>query len=161
MAGNVVSAASGGRHRRRRRAVMSEINVTPFVDVMLVLLIVFMVSAPLLTVGVPVNLPKSQATTPSQTPNLLTISVDEQGRIYLQDSQVPADQLMDKLKAIADTRGGANAPIYFRGDLNLLYSKGVRYKTVMSVLGLLNSAGYDNVMLVTEFDSTPLDQNGR
>ena len=161
MAASVATAASTGRRGRRRRTVMSEINVTPFVDVMLVLLIVFMVSAPLLTVGVPVNLPKSQATTPSQTPNLLTISVDEQGRIYLQDSQVPADQLMDKLKAIADTRGGANAPIYFRGDLNLLYSKGVRYKTVMSVLGLLNSAGYDNVMLVTEFDSTPLDQNGR
>ena len=106
MAGSVVGAASAGRHRRRRRAVMSEINVTPFVDVMLVLLIVFMVSAPLLTVGVPLDLPQSQAKSLEQDREPLTISVNVQGQVFLQNSEIKVDDLVPKLKAVADSRGG-------------------------------------------------------
>ena len=146
MAGSVVSAPSGGgRHRRRRRAVMSDINVTPFVDVMLVLLIVFMVSAPLLTVGVPIDLPQSQAKALSQNTDPLTIAIDDQGQIYLQDAKVTADELLQKLQAVTATRGGFAAPIYFRAD------KALNYGMIMRLLGRLNSAGYGRVELVTEF----------
>src|SRR6478736_1270285 len=106
MAASVVSPASTGRHRRRRHAVMSEINVTPFVDVMLVLLIVFMVSAPLLTVGVPLDLPQSQAKSLDQDREPLTISVNVQGQVFLQNSEITPDELVPKLKAITDARGG-------------------------------------------------------
>src|ERR1700721_4733692 len=107
MAASVLSMASGGGRRRgRRRAVMSEINVTPFVDVMLVLLIVFMVSAPLLTVGVPINLPQSQAKSLSQNTDPLTIAIDDQGQIYLQDAKGSADELLQKVEAGTATRGG-------------------------------------------------------
>src|SRR3984957_19123782 len=113
MAGSVVSAPSGGgRPRRRRRAVMSDINVTPFVDVMLVLLIVFMVSAPLLTVGVPLDLPQSQAKALDQDREPLTISVNIQGQVFLQNSEIKVDELVAKLKAVADARGGSEARIY-------------------------------------------------
>src|SRR6202162_5785441 len=101
-AGNAV-----GKRRHRRRAVMSEINVTPFVDVMLVLLIVFMVSAPLLTVGVPINLPQSQAKSLSQNTDPLTVTIDGQGQIYLQEAKVTADELLKKLQAVTATRGGS------------------------------------------------------
>src|SRR6201993_3183534 len=100
MAGNVIASASSGRHGRRRRSVMSEINVTPFVDVMLVLLIVFMVSAPLLTVGVPIELPQSQAKALSQDNEPLTVSVNVQGKVFLQDHEIQIDDLVPKLKAI-------------------------------------------------------------
>ena len=100
MAANVVSAPSGGRHRRRRRAVMSDINVTPFVDVMLVLLIVFMVSAPLLTVGVPLDLPQSQAKSLDQDREPLTVSVNVKGQVFLQNSEIKIDDLVAKLNAI-------------------------------------------------------------
>ena len=146
MAGNVIASASSGRHGRRRRAVMSEINVTPFVDVMLVLLIVFMVSAPLLTVGVPINLPQSQAKSLSQNTDPLTIAIDDQGQIFLQDAKVTADELLQKLQAVTATRGGFAAPIYFRAD------KALNYGMVMRLLGRLNSAGYTKVELVTEFE---------
>jgi biopolymer transport protein TolR len=145
MAGSVIASASSGRHGRRRRAVMSEINVTPFVDVMLVLLIVFMVSAPLLTVGVPINLPQSQAKSLSQNTDPLTIAIDDQGQIYLQDAKVTADELLQKLQAVTATRGGMGAPIYFRAD------KALNYGMIMRLLGRLNSAGYSRVELVTEF----------
>jgi len=108
MAGSVIASASSGRAGRRRRAVMSEINVTPFVDVMLVLLIVFMVSAPLLTVGVPINLPQSQAKSLSQNTDPLTVAIDDQGQIYLQDAKVTADELLQKLQAV--TRPAAALP---------------------------------------------------
>ena len=101
----MVSSVSTGRHRRRRRVVMSEINVTPFVDVMLVLLIVFMVSAPLLTVGVPLDLPQSQAKSLDQDREPLTISVNIQGQVFLQNSEIQVDDLVPKLKAVADARG--------------------------------------------------------
>jgi biopolymer transport protein TolR len=146
MAANVVSAASGGRHRRRRRGVMSEINVTPFVDVMLVLLIVFMVSAPLLTVGVPLDLPQSQAKSLDQDREPLTVSVNVQGQIFLQNSEIKVEDLVAKLKAVTDARGGADARIYVRGD------KKVDYGTMMRVMGRLSAAGYHRVALVTEVE---------
>jgi biopolymer transport protein TolR len=146
MAANVVSAASGGRHRRRRRGVMSEINVTPFVDVMLVLLIVFMVSAPLLTVGVPLDLPQSQAKSLDQDREPLTASVNVQGQIFLQNSEIKVEDLVAKLKAVTDARGGSDARIYVRGD------KKVDYGTMMRVMGRLSAAGYHRVALVTEVE---------
>jgi biopolymer transport protein TolR len=146
MAANVVSAAPAGRHRRRRRAVMSEINVTPFVDVMLVLLIVFMVSAPLLTVGVPLDLPQSQAKSLDQDREPLTISVNVQGQVFLQNSEVAVEELLPKLKAVTDARGGYEERIYVRGD------KKVDYGTMMRVMGRLSAAGYHRVALVTEVE---------
>src|SRR5580693_1186477 len=100
MAGGVIEAASSGKRGRRRRPVMSEINVTPFVDVMLVLLIVFMVSAPLLTVGVPIELPQSQAKALSQDNEPLTVSVNVDGKVFLQNNEIKLDELVPKLKAI-------------------------------------------------------------
>ena len=147
MAGSVVSAPSGGgRHRRRRRAVMSDINVTPFVDVMLVLLIVFMVSAPLLTVGVPLDLPQSQAKSLDQDSKPLTVSVNVKGQVFLQNSEIKIDELVAKLKAVTDARGGADERIYVRGD------KKVDYGTMMQVMGRLSAAGYHRVALVTEVE---------
>jgi biopolymer transport protein TolR len=145
MAANVISA-SGGRQRRRRRAVMSDINVTPFVDVMLVLLIVFMVSAPLLTVGVPLDLPQSQAKSLEQDKEPLTVSVNSQGQVFLQNAEIKVDDLVPKLKAITDARGGLDERIYVRGD------KKVDYGTMMRVMGRLSAAGYHRVALVTEVE---------
>jgi biopolymer transport protein TolR len=138
------AASTGGRRGRRRTAVMSEINVTPFVDVMLVLLIVFMVSAPLLTVGVPIDLPQSQAKSLSQDNEPLTVSVNGDGKVYLQDKEIQLDDLVPKLKAIVEARNGTlNDQIYVRGD------KKVDYGTMMKVMGRLSAAGYHKVALVT------------
>src|SRR3979490_108635 len=104
-----------GRSKRRRRRVMSEINVTPMVDVMLVLLIIFMVSAPLLTVGVPIDLPQSQAKSLDHAKEPLTISLNGDGKIYLQNTEMAADELVAKLKAISEARGGGfDERIYVR-----------------------------------------------
>jgi biopolymer transport protein TolR len=150
MAASVVGSVSTGKRRGRRRSVMSEINVTPFVDVMLVLLIVFMVSAPLLTVGVPVELPRSQAKALDQDREPLTISVNVDGKVFLQDKEIQIDDLVPKLKAISDARGGAGGgldeQVYVRGD------KKVDYGTMMRVMGRLSAAGYHRVALVTEFE---------
>jgi len=140
------AAAAGGRRRRRRRAVMSEINVTPFVDVMLVLLIIFMVSAPLLTVGVPIDLPQSQAKALDQDREPLTLSVNVDGQIFLQDKEIKLDDLVAKLKAVTDARGGLDEQIYVRGD------KKIDYGTMMRVMGRLSSAGYHKVALVTQVE---------
>ncbi|HWL93997.1 MAG TPA: protein TolR [Phycisphaerae bacterium] len=138
-------AASGGRGPRgRRRAMMSEINVTPFVDVMLVLLIVFMVAAPLLTVGVPIDLPESQAKSIEQDREPLTISVNDKGQVFLQNTELKVDELVAKLKAIA--KNGSEERIYVRGD------RKVDYGTVMRVMGRLSAAGYRRVALVTEVE---------
>jgi biopolymer transport protein TolR len=146
MAMNVASAGSRGK-RGRRRAIMSEINVTPFVDVMLVLLIIFMVSAPLLTVGVPIELPQSQAKALQQDNEPLTLSVNLQGQIFLQSSEVQIDDLVTKLKAITDARhSGLDEQIYVRGD------KKVDYGTMMRVMGRLSAAGYHRVSLVTQVE---------
>jgi biopolymer transport protein TolR len=135
-----------GRRKRHRQRVMSEINVTPMVDVMLVLLIIFMVSAPLLTVGVPIDLPQSQAKSLEQDKEPLTISVTEKGQIFLQNSEIAVDDLVPKMQAVADARGGTDARIYVRGD------KKVDYGTMMKVMGRLSSAGFHRVALVTVFE---------
>ena len=135
-----------GRRKHHRRKVMSEINVTPMVDVMLVLLIIFMVSAPLLTVGVPLDLPQSQATNLDQDKDPLTISVNEKGQVYLQNSEIDVKDLVPKLKAVADAQGGSEARIYLRGD------KKVDYGTVMKVMGRLLAAGFHKVALVTDVE---------
>ncbi|HEY2757064.1 MAG TPA: protein TolR [Pseudolabrys sp.] len=139
-------ALGGGKRRHRRRGVMAEINVTPMVDVMLVLLIIFMVSAPLLTVGVPIDLPQTQAKSLDQDKEPLTISVSEQGKVYLQNSETDVDALVAKLQAVAQARGGTEARIYVRGD------KKVDYGTMMRVMGQLSGAGFHRVALVTEFE---------
>src|ERR671934_2912674 len=107
---------SAGTNGRRRHAMMSEINVTPMVDVMLVLLIIFMVSAPLLTVGVPIDLPQTKAKSLDQDKEPLTISVKNSGEVFLQNSEIKIDELVPKLQAITQTRGGADERIYVRGD---------------------------------------------
>ena len=146
-------AMSGGAHsgmfgkrRHRRRPVMSEINVTPMVDVMLVLLIIFMVSAPLLTVGVPIDLPQTQAANLDQVSEPLAISVNVKGQVFLQNTEIKLDELVPKLKAIADARGGTEERIFVRGDKN------VDYGTMMRVMGRLNAAGFRRVGLVTEVE---------
>jgi biopolymer transport protein TolR len=140
-----------GRHRgRSRRKVMSEINVTPMVDVMLVLLIIFMVSAPLLTVGVPIDLPQTQASSLDQADKEpLAVSVNTEGKVFLQNTEVPLEELVPKLKAISAARGGNDERIYVRGD------KTVDYGTVMKVMGRLSTAGFRRVALVTEVEQNP------
>jgi len=115
---------------------MSEINVTPMVDVMLVLLIIFMVSAPLLTVGVPIDLPQSQAKSLDQDREPLTVSLNGQGKVFLQNTEIGVEELVGKLKAIAEARGsGFEERIYVRGD------RRVDYGTEMRVMGRLSGAG--------------------
>src|SRR5665213_521008 len=125
---------------------MAEINVTPMVDVMLVLLIIFMVSAPLLTVGVPLDLPQSQAKSLDQDKEPLTLSVNEKGKVYHQNDEIELDKLVPKLEAVAQARGGNDARIFVRGDKN------VNYGAMMQVMGRLSAAGFHRVALVTEFE---------
>ena len=147
MGAGVIKGGGGGRHRRRggrgKPAVMSEINVTPFVDVMLVLLIIFMVAAPLLTVGVPLELPKTAAqavSTEQEEP--LTISVQEDGTISVQNTAVPEAELIAKLTAIAAERNDDR--LYLRADGKIPYER------VVQVMGALNSGGFSNIVLVTD-----------
>lgn len=138
------SGGRGGRgHRRRGRhhGLISEINVTPFVDVMLVLLIIFMVAAPLLTVGVPIDLPETQANALNSDTQPITVSVNQGGQIYLQETEIPIDEVVPKLQAIAQT--GYDERIYVRGD------KSADYGTVMQVMSRISAAGYRNLGLVT------------
>ena len=135
-----------GKRRHRRHPIMHEINVTPFVDVMLVLLIIFMVSAPLLTVGVPIDLPQSQAKSLDQDREPLTVSVNTKGQVFLQSSEIAVDELVPRLQAITRARGGTEERIYVRGDLK------VDYGTVMRVMGRLSAAGFRRVALVTEVE---------
>jgi biopolymer transport protein TolR len=145
MVAHVQRMPSGGRRRRIRP--MSEINVTPFVDVMLVLLIVFMVTAPLLTVGVPVDLPKTKAQALSQDREPLSVTVRKNGRIYLQNAPVPEDELVPKLTAIA--ANGYDQRIFVRGD------KSVDYGRVMEVMALISAAGFTHIGLVTDVARKP------
>ena len=138
--GGVVNSGKSGRRIRHRP--MAEINVTPFVDVMLVLLIVFMVTAPLLTVGVPVDLPKTRAQTLGQDREPLSVTMRRDGRIYLQNTPIPEDQLVSKLTAIAEN--GYDQRIFVRGD------KAVDYGRVMQVMGILSAAGFTHIGLVTD-----------
>lgn len=144
-----MSMAGGGRHRRgsRRRGGasagrMSDINVTPFVDVMLVLLIVFMVAAPLLTVGVPIDLPKTAANPLNEDREPLNVTVASDGKIYLQETETPEDQIVPRLLAISSN--GYDQRIYLRGD------KTVDYGRIMEVMTLLNTSGFTRIGLVTE-----------
>jgi len=134
-------AGTGRRRRRRRHQPMSEINVTPFVDVMLVLLIIFMVAAPLLTVGVPLELPETQAKPMEGTNEPITISVAADGRIFMQETEVSAEELIPTLSAIAEN--GYEERIFVRGDRN------ADYGTIMRVMGRINAAGYTRLGLVT------------
>lgn len=143
-----MSASGGGaggsrRGRKQRYAPMAEINVTPFVDVMLVLLIVFMVAAPLLTVGVPIDLPETQAG-PLQGKEPLTISVDTAGNVFLQDTQIEIDELVTKLLAISEN--GYEERVFVRGDQN------VDYGAVMRVMGTISAAGFRRIGLVTDLE---------
>lgn len=146
MNAGAASAGGSGRRRHRRKPVMAEINVTPMVDVMLVLLIIFMVSAPLLTVGVPIDLPQTQAKSIDQDKEPLAVSVDEKGKVFLQNSEISVEELVPKLKAVTEARGGFDERIYVRGD------RKVDYGTVMRVMGRLSAAGFRRVALVTEVE---------
>jgi biopolymer transport protein TolR len=141
------TGTTGGARRRRRpyRGLNSEINVTPFVDVMLVLLIVFMIAAPLLTVGVPVELPQTQAKPMQGDTEPLTVTVRPDGAIFLQETQVELDSLVAKLRAIA--QNGYEERIFVRGD------KSVDYGRVMKVMGALNAAGFVRIGMVTESEA--------
>jgi biopolymer transport protein TolR len=141
MAGGIQHSRARGRGRMRRHA-MAEINVTPFVDVMLVLLIVFMVTAPLLTVGVPVDLPKTRAPALGQEREPLSITVKRDGTIFLQKEAVAQSALVEKLTAIA--ANGYNQRIFVRGDDRANYGR------VMEVMGLLAAAGFTHIGLVTD-----------
>ena len=143
MAANFLAAAGRtGNGNGKRNRLMSEINVTPLVDVMLVLLVVFMVTAPLLTVGVPVDLPQTQAAPINEPKEPLVISINSEGKIYLQDTALETDQLVPRLQAI--TNNNPTASIYVRGD------RAVNYGRVLEVMGLVSGAGFSKVALVSE-----------
>ena len=148
MAMAAAGGSKGGRRRGRRAGSrpMSEINVTPMVDVMLVLLIIFMVSAPLLTVGVPLDLPQTQAKSLDQDKDPLTLSVNVKGQVFLNDTEIPINELVAKLKAITEARAGLDERIFVRGD------RKVDYGAVMKVMGRLSAAGFRRVALVTEVE---------
>lgn len=140
-----MNTGGGRRHRRStRRAPMSEINVTPMVDVMLVLLIIFMVAAPMLTVGVPIELPQSQGKQLESSKEPLTISVSANGDTFIGETKVALTELSEKLKAIA--KNGIEEQIYVRGD------KGTNYGTIMKVMGRISAGGFKKVSLVTEVE---------
>ena len=136
--------ASSGRGRGgRRRAPMAEINVTPFVDVMLVLLIIFMVTAPLLASGVPVDLPESRANPLDQTPDQVTVAIDADGFIYVDDEQVEPGAFPIVLDNVVQASGGDLPLITLRAD------RGLEYGRVMAVMGELNRSGFTAISLVT------------
>jgi len=144
MAGTLMQRGqASGRTRRRSSKPMSEINVTPFVDVMLVLLIIFMVAAPLLTVGVPIELPETAATPlPQEEEEPLTIALAADGRVVLQETEVPYDTIVAKLTAVAGER--RDGKVFLRAD------GAVPYERVMEVMGALNAAGFRSIGLVTD-----------
>ncbi|MFC4667318.1 protein TolR [Seohaeicola nanhaiensis] len=156
MGAAIQKSDGGGRRRRGRRSSrpMAEINVTPFVDVMLVLLIIFMVAAPLLTVGVPVDLPKTAASAlPGDQEEPLTVTMTADGRIQIQTSDTPRDQLVAKLRAIAAER--ESDKVFLRAD------GAIPYENVMQVMGALNAGGFSNVGLVTDTGGPSLDGSGQ
>lgn len=153
MGAQVQQADDTGRRRgrgRRRSRPMSEINVTPFVDVMLVLLIIFMVAAPLLTVGVPVELPRTAASAlPTEQEEPLTVTLTAEGVIQIQTTDTPANELIPRLRAIAAERNGDQ--IFLRAD------GAIPYADVMQVMGALNAGGFSNVGLVTDTGGPTFD----
>jgi biopolymer transport protein TolR len=145
---NMGNSGGGGRRGRRRgrKAPMSEINVTPMVDVMLVLLIIFMVAAPLLTVGVPLDLPQARGKQLESKGDPLAISIKANGDVFIAEALVPLPELVGKLKALSSNRKGDEEPVFVRGD------KGVSYGTVMKVMGRISAGGFKKVSLVTEVE---------
>ena len=132
---------------------MAEINVTPFVDVMLVLLIIFMVAAPLMTVGVPVELPKTAANAlPGEQEEALAVTITAEGLVMIQTTEVPRDELVNRLRAIAAEREGDR--VFLRAD------GAVPYEVVVQVMGALNRGGFSNIGLVTDAGGPKLDQGG-
>ncbi len=142
MAASIYSGNARGSNRNARYRPMSEINVTPLVDVMLVLLVVFMVTAPLLTVGVPVDLPQTQAPAINEPKEPLTITLNREGVVFIQETSVAVDAVVPKLQAI--TGSNPDAVIYVRGD------KDINYGRVLEVMSLVSSAGFRKVSLVAE-----------
>ena len=130
------------KYHRSHTEPMSEINVTPFVDVMLVLLIIFMVTAPLLTVGVPVDLPESSADSLPEDQEPLTLSINSKGEIFIQEYQVEYDKMVPKILAIAKNR--TDTRIYVRGD------KTINYGRVLEIMGMLSGSGFTKVALISE-----------
>ena len=152
MGGGVMQKSGGGRRGRRRgkARAMSEINITPMVDVMLVLLIIFMVAAPLLTVGVPVELPKTAASAlPIEQEEPLTITLTAEGLMLIQTTETAGDELIPKLRAIASER--ADDKVFLRADGSIPYDR------VMQVMGALNAGGFRNIGLVTDTGGPTLD----
>jgi biopolymer transport protein TolR len=142
--GMSVGNSGGGGSRRRRggkRAPMSEINVTPFVDVMLVLLIIFMVAAPMLTVGVPIDLPESRANALNSESQPITVSINAEGQVFIQETEVTMDEIVPRLEAIAET--GYEERIFVRGD------QSADYGAVIQVMGRISAAGFTNMGLVS------------
>ncbi len=156
MAGGVISKTGGSGRRRHRRAkspMMSDINVTPFVDVMLVLLIIFMVAAPMLTVGVPVELPDTAANAlPTEQEEPLTITMTADGRLLIQKTDVAPDELIPKLRAIAAER--TSDKVFLRAD------GAIPYEQVAQVMGALNAGGFRNIGLVTDASGPAFGGNG-
>jgi biopolymer transport protein TolR len=155
MAGGVMKKGGGGGRRRRRGGAMpmSEINITPFVDVMLVLLIIFMVAAPLLTVGVPVELPKTAAAAlPGEQEEPLSVTVSADGSVQIMTTETAREELLPKLRAIAAEREGDR--VFLRADGSVPYS------TVMEIMGALNAGGFTNIGLVTDIGGPTLDGSG-
>ena len=153
-AGVMKQADDGGHHRRRRRSrrtqPMAEINVTPFVDVMLVLLIIFMVAAPLLTVGVPVDLPETAASAlPTDEEEPLTVTITADGAVMIQESPAEMETLVSKLRAISEER--TSNRIYLRADGANAWAR------VAEVMGALNAGGFTNIGLVTDSGGPTLD----
>lgn len=141
---NVINTNGRRGTGRAQRAPMSEINVTPMVDVMLVLLVIFMITAPLLTVGIPVDLPETSSQPLKGDDEPLTVTVDVNGVIYLQETEVTLEEIVPRLRAIAGS--GYDQRIYVRGD------SGVGYGAVMKVMGRINGAGFTRIGLVTEME---------
>tara|TARA_Y100001970_G_scaffold213530_1_gene261022 strand:+ start:647 stop:1087 length:441 start_codon:yes stop_codon:yes gene_type:complete len=138
----LINLNTSGKSRRRKYDQMSEINVTPFVDVMLVLLIVFMVTAPLLTVGIPVDLPKVKASALTDKKDPIEITVNIEGQVFIGESLVEVENLIPRINAI--TEQNTEARIYIRGD------RVVAYGRVMEIMSIINSAGYVKVALITQ-----------
>ncbi len=154
MGAGVMKKSGGGRRGRRRgsAAAMSEINVTPFVDVMLVLLIIFMVAAPMMQVGVPIELPDTAASAmPDEQEEPLTVSITADGLLLIQDTEISDDQLIQKLTAIAAER--TSDKVFLRADGALAYER------VAQVMGALNSGGFNNIGLVTDAGGPAMDGN--
>ena len=155
MAGGVIKRGDGAGRRGRRRgtaAAMSEINVTPFVDVMLVLLIIFMVAAPMMQVGVPIELPDTAATAmPDEQEEPLTVSITADGLLLIQDTEISDEDLIPKLKAIAVNR--TSDKVFLRADGALAYQR------VAQVMGALNAGGFNNIGLVTDAGGPAMNGN--